>query len=424
MQRRTPRTARRLFAAGALATATALALTACGSGFSSSSSTSGALSKDLTHKNTALSVLIGSSGPAETKAVTNAVADWSKSSGTKASVTAANNLDQQLAQGFASGKPADVFYVASSAVAGYAKAGDLLAYGDQLPNKSDFYPTLVKSFTVGSTFYCAPKDVSTLALVINTKMWSEAGLTSKDYPTTWAQLKTVAAKLTTKQHAGLVMSPQYERLGAFMQEAGGTITNSAGTEATIDSKQNAAGLTYVQDLLKSGSAQFSTDQGTGWGGESFGKGLAAMTVEGNWITGAMQTDYPNIDYKVVEMPAGPSGKSTMQFTNCWGIAKDSPNQKAALALVEKLTSKSDQLSFSKQFGVMPSIQSAATEWKQQNPALVPFLNSVSFAKGVPNQDGSADVVTAFDSKLASLKTENPSDLLSTFQKNFQAILQK
>ena len=149
-----------------------------------------------------------------------------------------------------------------------------------------------------------------------------------------------------------------------------------------------------------------------------------MTVEGNWITGSMQTDYPNVKYKVAELPAGPSGKSTLQFTNCWGIAKDSPNQKAALNLVEKLTSSSDQLSFSKQFGVLPSIQSAATEWKKQNPALVPFLDSVAFAKGVPNQDGSTDVITAFDSNVPALKTSDPKTLLATFQKNFEPLLKK
>jgi multiple sugar transport system substrate-binding protein len=414
-----------LLAIGAVAALTTLGLTACGSGFSSSSgSTSAASTKDLTHKNTPLSVLIGSSGPAETKAVTSAVSSWSASSGTKATVTAASSLDQQLAQGFASGKPADVFYVSSSAVAGYAKAGDLLAYGKMLPNKSDFYPTLVKSFTVNGTFYCAPKDVSTLGLVVNTDMWKKAGLTDADLPTTWATLKADAAKLTTSAHVGLAMSPQYERLGAFMSEAGGTITNEAGTKATIDSSANAAGLTYVQDMLKAGSAKFSTDQGTGWGGESFGKGLAAMTVEGNWITGALSTDYPNIHYKVAELPAGPAGKGTLQFTNCWGIAKNSPNQAAALKLVEKLTSTSDQLSFSKQFGVLPSITSAASAWKSQNAALVPFLDSVAFAHGVPNQDGSADVVTAFDTQLPSLKTGDPKALLATFQKNFAAVLTK
>lgn len=51
-------------------------------------------------------------------------------------------------------------------LATYAKAGNLLAYGDQVKNKDDFYPALVKAFTYKDKFYCAPKDFSTLALVI------------------------------------------------------------------------------------------------------------------------------------------------------------------------------------------------------------------------------------------------------------------
>lgn len=419
MQRRTTK----LLAAGALAAVTALGLTACGSGFSNSGGTS-STAKALTSSDKPLSVLIGSSGPAETKAVTSAVSDWSKSSGTDATVTAASDLNQQLSQGFASGKPADVFYVSTDQLAGYAKNGSLLAYGDRLKNKGDFFPTLVKSFTVDNTFYCAPKDFSTLGLIINTDMWKQAGLTDSDIPTTWDQLKSVAAKLTTSSHVGLALSPQYARAGAFMAEAGGALTNAAGTKATVDSSANVKGLTYLQDLLKSGDAKFSTDLGTGWGGESFGKGQAAMTIEGNWITGALSSDYPNIKYKVAEMPAGPAGKGTLQFTNCWGIAKDSPNQAAALKLVEKLTSTSDQLAFAKDFGVMPSVQSAADTWKTDNPDLAPFLDSVSFAKGTPNQAGSADVIAAFDSKIAGLKTADPKALLATTQKQFAAILDK
>ncbi|GAA4267228.1 sugar ABC transporter substrate-binding protein [Frondihabitans peucedani] len=421
MQRRTTR----FLTVGALAAVTALGLTACGSGFSSSSGgSSSSITKALTSSDKPLSVLIGSSGPAETKAVTSAVSSWSSSSGTKATVTAASDLNQQLSQGFASGKPADVFYVSTDQLAGYAKNGSLLAYGDRLKNKGDFFPTLVKSFTVDKTFYCAPKDFSTLGLIINTDMWKKAGLTDSDVPTTWAQLKTVAAKLTTDGHVGLALSPQYARVGAFMAEAGGALTNTAGTKATVDSSANVKGLTYVQDLLKSGDAKFSSDLGTGWGGESFGKGQAAMTVEGNWITGALSSDYPGIKYKVAEMPAGPAGKGTLQFTNCWGIAKDSPNQKAALALVEKLTSTNQQLTFAKDFGVMPSVKSAADTWKSDNPDLAAFLDSASFAEGVPNQAGSADVIAALDSKVAGLKSADPQALLQTTQKQLAAVLDK
>ena len=107
--------------AGALLLVGAIALTGCGSGFSGGGSTSG--SSTLTSSDKPLNILIGSSGDAETKAVNAAVAAWSKGSGTKATVTAASDLNQQLAQGFASGNPADVFYLSTDALAGYASNG-------------------------------------------------------------------------------------------------------------------------------------------------------------------------------------------------------------------------------------------------------------------------------------------------------------
>ncbi len=128
----------RWLAGGAVAAAAALALTACGSGFNGGSGSSD--TGKLTSSDKALTVMIGSSGDAETAAVKSAVSDWSKSSGTKASVVAASDLNQQLSQGFAAKKPADVFYLSTDALAGYASNGSLLAYGDQLSNKSDFYP--------------------------------------------------------------------------------------------------------------------------------------------------------------------------------------------------------------------------------------------------------------------------------------------
>ncbi|RFA21045.1 sugar ABC transporter substrate-binding protein [Subtercola boreus] len=412
------RSTKRWLALGAVVAASTLTLAGCsGSGFSDSAGSSQNASSPLT-------VLIGSSGDAETKAVTDAVATWSSSSGTQATVTAASDLNQQLSQGFASGKPADVFYVSTDALAGYAANGSLLAYGEKLANKDDFYPTLVKSFTYDGQFYCAPKDFSTLGLVINTDLWSQAGLTDADVPTTWDQLSAVAQKLTTADHAGLSFSPEYARVGAFMAEAGGGLVNTDGTTATANSAASVAGLSYVKSLLTSGAAKYSSTLGAGWGGEAFGKGLAAMTIEGNWISGAMKADYPGIKYRIAELPAGTAGQGTLQFTNCWGIAADSQNQDAALKLVEQLTSTDQQLAFASAFGVMPSVQSAAAEWKSANPDLAPFLDSATFAQGVPTAQGSADVIKDLNSQLESLATADPQAILDSTQKNLEAVIGK
>ncbi|HJP78941.1 MAG TPA: extracellular solute-binding protein [Pseudonocardiaceae bacterium] len=416
MRRPTPR----LGAACALALATALSLTACGSGFSSQPGNTG--SGQLTSSKAALSILIGSSGDAETNAMTAAAKAWSETSGIGANVQVANNLDQQLAQGFAAGKPADVFYVSTSALTGYASNGSLLAYGDQLPNKNDFYPTLRASFTFGGKFYCAPKDFSTLALFINTADWQAAGLTDADIPTTWDQLATVAKRLTVAGRAGLTMSPQYERVGAFMAQAGGSLTNADQTTATADSPANVAGLNYVKQLLGAGSLKFSSDLGESWGGDAFGKGKAAMTVEGNWLTGTMSSSYPSVNYKIVPLPKGPDGAATLQFTNCLGIAAASKNQKAALSLVQYLTSAQQQLAFAKAFGVMPSVQSAAAQWKREFPQDAAFLQEAPGAKGMPNKPGTMDAISNFDTQVAGLASADPKTLLGGLQQNLAAAL--
>jgi multiple sugar transport system substrate-binding protein len=411
-------TARTWLAAGGLAIATTLALAGCGQGFSGGASEGAG---ELTSSDDALNILIGSSGDAETKAVQDAVAAWSKDSGVKATVVAATDLNQQLSQGFAAGSPPDVFYMSTDALAGYAGNGSLKAYGDLLGNKDDFYPTLVKSFTVDGDFYCAPKDFSTLQLIINTGLWEKAGLTDADIPTTWDQLAADAAKLTSGSTKGLVFSGEYARLGAFMAQAGGRLVSEDGTKAEANSDANVEALTYVQKHLQDGTFAYAADVGAGWGGEAFGKQLGAMTIEGNWITGAMG-DYPDVKYKVVELPKGPAGQGTLQFTNCWGMAADSPNQKAALDLIEYLTSADQQLAFSKAFGPMPSVQSAADQWKSENPDLVAFLTGADYAQGVPTNKGAADVITDFNAQLASLKTGDPKAILDSVQTSLEAVV--
>jgi multiple sugar transport system substrate-binding protein len=410
---------RRFAGTGALLVAGALTLTACGgSGFEEPADAAGETT-ELTSSDDALTVLIASSGDAETDAVTAAVADWSADSGVTADVQVAGDLPQQLSQGFAASTPPDLFYLSPDAISGYAENGSLQPYGDLLANKDDFYPSLVENFTVDDTFYCAPKDFSTLGLLINTELWADAGLTDADVPTTWDELAAVAETLTTGDRAGLALSAEYQRLGVFMAEAGGGLVVDG--EPVADSEGSVEGLEYVQTHLKDGTFAYAADLGAGWAGEAFGKELAAMAVEGNWITGAMSNDFPDVEYTVAELPAGPAGPGTLQFTNCWGMAADSPNQQAALDLVEHLTSAEQQLAFSEAFGPMPSIQSAAPDWTSANPDLAAFLDGAEYAQFPPTWTGATDVVTDFNSQLESLETGDPQEILGTVQSNLEAI---
>jgi multiple sugar transport system substrate-binding protein len=418
-----PRTSRRTLLGASGVALSALGLAACnGSGFEdtdtgSSGSDGGSGGSGGSG---GLSLIFGSSGDAETTAVQDAVAAWSEESGIDVEVTVATDMVQQLSQGFAAGNPFDVFYLGPDALAGYAGNGSLEPLNGKLDNEDDFYPNLLEAYTVDGNLYGAPKDFSTLALVINDDLWSAAGLGDSDHPTTWDDLKSVAQKLTSGDVVGLTMGAEYQRVGAFMVAAGGElVTDDA---ATANSAENVEGLTFIQDLQADGCLKFASDLCASWGGEAFGTGKAAMTVEGNWVTGGLAADFPDVSYTVVELPAGPAGQGTLEYTNTWGVAADSADKDTAIELVNFLTTTDQQLAFAKAFGVMPALQSAADAWREEYPELVAFIDSAEYAKDVPSQDGVAEVISDFNAQLEQLATQDPQAVLDGVQSNLEAAL--
>jgi multiple sugar transport system substrate-binding protein len=380
-----------------------------------------ALGSRQSAKATTVTALIGSSGPAETFAVNNAAKAFTKQTGIQVNVVVASDLGQQLAQGFASGNPPDIFYLGNDQVATYAKAGDLASL-DNLKNVKSFYPSLRAAYTYKGHLYAAPKDFSTLALVINTAAWKGAHLTSKDYPKTWKQLAAVAKKLTRNGQVGLCTGAEFHRLGVFMIQAGGWLVSKDGKTATVNSKANINAFNFVKSMIKAGSFKLTNQLGVGWGGEGFGKQLCAMTIEGNWIAGAMTHDYPTVSYKAVELPAGPAGKGTLQYDGGWGLAAASKNKSDAMSLISYLTATKVEMGNAKAFGVMPSVKADAKEWKKLYPQFAAFLAGADYSKSIPTVPDIATVLGDFNQQLQGLPNTDPKSILNRVNGELQSIL--
>ncbi len=402
----------------ALVTGVLLATAGCGGGFKSGNQSQ---ASQKTGK-ASLQVLIASSGDAETAAVKKAADAFAASSGNTVTVTAAQNMDQQLGQAFAANKPPDVFYLDASKFADYAAQGALYAYGDKAQGASDFYPNLKDAFTWKGTFYCAPKDFSTLALEINTTLWQKAGLTEADVPKSWDQLKSVATTLKGKLPGvtPLVVSPGRDRIDAFIVQAGGNLVSQDG-KPTADDPKNVAGLTYAKSLLQAGLMKYSSQVGAGWGGEAFGKAKAAMTIEGNWIKGAMKNDFPDVKYQVAALPAG-TQQGTLAFTQCWGIPAASQYKEQAIAFVDAMTKADQQMAFADAFGVMPSRQSLKDQYSQKFPSDKVFLDGAAYGVGPIKAPKTTQVLADYDNSLSKLATSDPAQILARLQKNLSAAL--
>ncbi len=365
-----------------------------------------------------LTMLIGSSGDAETTAVQAAADAWATETGNTVEVIAASDLVQQLGQGFSGNNPPDLFYMPWDQFQTYAAQGFLEPYAEDLSNAGDFLPALRDQFSFDGQFYCAPKDFSTLGLQINLDAWEAAGLTDADVPTTWDQLATVAAALTTPEQVGLSMGREYTRVGVFMDQAGGALVD--GDTIVADSAENAEGLAYLQGLIAAGSLKFPQELEAGWGGEAFGLGKAAMVIEGPWINGAMRNDFPDRRFISVELPAGPAGPSTFAFSNCWGMPVGSETRDATLSLIEFLTSDEQQLAFADAFGVIPSTEAGSASYAEQFPENAAFVAGVASATSPVAFQGASAAVADFNTQLEQIGSADPSALLASFQANLQA----
>nr|WP_297110977.1 extracellular solute-binding protein [Tessaracoccus sp.] len=363
---------------------------------------------------------MGSSGDAETTAVQAAADAWAATANATVKVIPASDLNQELAQGFAGDAAPDLFYMSWDQFQTYASDGYLEPYAQNLPNAGDFYQSLKDTFTFDGEFICAPKDFSTLGLVINTDLWAAAGLTDADLPKTWDDLHAVAKKLSVDGAAGLAMGAEYARVGVFMAQAGGGLMKD-GT-VTANSPENIAALDFVKSMLDDGSLKWPADLGAGWGGEAFGNAKAAMVIEGPWIAGALKNDFPDVKYQVIELPAGPGGKGTFTFSNCWGIAEGQKTAATAQKLVEFLTSDEQQLKFSDAFGVIPSTTGAAATYAEKFPENQAFVAGADYATTPVAFKGASDVVGELNNAITTLASADSKAVLDKVQTQLEAAL--
>jgi multiple sugar transport system substrate-binding protein len=356
-----------------------------------------------------------SSSAAEDAVLRKAIDDYNAKGRNTVELKILPEYETALTTALAGGEPPDVFYVNDNKVPDFGKNGVLEPIGDKVDNPSDFYDTLRESFTYQGTYYCPPKDFSTLQLVYNTADFANAGLKP---PTTWDELTAAAKALTKPGHPGLVMNAEFYRWGVFMTQAGAWPTNDDNTAMTMDTPQMRTALTYLSDNHKAGYFGTQASVGAGWGGEALGKGKTSMTVEGNWIVGAMKNDFPNVKYAVAELPAGPAGKGTMSFSVCYGVAKASKNKAAAIDVVKFLTAPDEQLAVTKEFPVMPSRKSLADQWLSGKPELEAFVAGADYAKKSVFVPGFKTAIDTFNDGIQGLAKGNTpvDDVVTSTQK--------
>ena len=342
----------------------------------------------------------GSSGAAEDEALNALLAQYEEESGVSVTFEPQPEFDTALQAALSAGDPPDFFYVDSFRLPDLADAGVLVPVPEEaITEPDDIYPSLTEAFTYDGTWYCPPKDFSTLGLVYNVDMLEAAGV---EPPTNMEELAAAAEALTTDGVVGLSFGAELARVGAFLLANGGYIVNDDVTEMTLDTEENRATLQYLADMFAAGHAAAPADIEAGWAGEAFGQGKAAMVIEGNWLVGTMANDYPDVNWAVAELPEGANGRATYAFTVCYGVATESPNPEASWEAIDFLTGPEGAAAWTAEFNVMPARESLREGWLADHPELEAFLNGAEYAHGWQFAPGFGDVNTEFNSQFEQL----------------------
>ena len=311
------------------------------------------------------------------------------------------DYDTALQTAIAGGSPPDVFYIDSFRLPDYVEAGALQPIGDQMDDPDDFYPSLRQAFTIDDTFWCPPKDFSTLGLQYNTDMFDAAGLEYPNADWTWDDLRTAAEALTDADNGvyGLTLSADFARMIAFLYQAGGSVTDADFTTMTLDSPEALQAAEYYIGLVTDGFAAQPSDLDSGWPGEAFGKEQAAMAIEGNWIAPYLNDQFPDLNWGLTEMPAGPGGDATMAFTVCYGVAASAANPEASVRLANWLTGAEGMAQWTGLGLAMPTRESLSADWLAQFPDLEPFLAGAEYAQPWQFRPGFQDVLDTINAGL-------------------------
>ncbi len=260
--------------------------------------------------------------------------------------TPAEFQDKMKAQ-MAGGTAPDVLYVDDQLMNAFAPTGQLLAldpYMEQAGvSRDDFIPALMTIFTYEGQTYALPKDWGTLGLVYLPEAFAAAGIEEPTEDWTWEDMRTAAQAIAeTGQYGGFCMGADWARFAPFAFSNGGTFATDDYTTATLDTPEVKEMANFVAEMKQEGSLVTPADVGAGWCGEAIGLQLVGMTTEGGWMVNFMRQNYPDVEWRAVQIPAGPATRADVIFTNGIGVnaATEFPNAAAALAIY--LTSAENQ----------------------------------------------------------------------------------
>ena len=316
---------------------------------------------------------------AETTAFQQMLAEFTAATGIEVEERVYSDYNLELQAELIGGNAPDVFYVDAYMAPFFISQGVLRPLDANEFSLNSFYAPLREAFNQNGQYYSVSKDYSTLALYYNKAM-----VNPNDIPTTFEELWS-GNFLTNLQAtlpsgvAAMTVNIDLARNMFIAQSGGLSITTSTG-RSNIGSDAIINNLNPQLTAWAEGKLTENSALGTGWNGDAFGQQKTAIMIEGNWVLGFLQQEFPNVDFGVLELPTYQGNKGTMVFTVGYSINAATTNLEGAKEFVKFATGRQGMATWTTGAGVLPSRIDVTTATGVENdPLKQPHIAGAAYA---------------------------------------------
>jgi multiple sugar transport system substrate-binding protein len=306
------------------------------------------------------------------------------------------NMDQQELMGLQSSDPPDLLQVMVAWTPSFASK-DVLEPIDSYVEESemdtsDFFSATLEASKYEDQMYGIPYRGEAMGLYWNKAMFRDAGLDPEQPPTTLAELRDFAIKLTkdidgdgaTDQYGyGMVAGQKGDAMYRWLpiiKSFGGDLLNAENNESAFGTPESREGIQWQADLflkdhvVPEGAV---TVDSTGIR-DLFMSGTTAMYIAGQWDTETIQAERPDIEFGTALIPGVNEGEPSPSILGGWmtSMSKGCDNKEAAWDFLNYCTSTEVQEYFTMTF---PARRSSMEAERYQNPMLAPFAEALDIA---------------------------------------------
>lgn len=262
--------------------------------------------------------------------------------------------------------------------------------------KENYSPGSLNAVSAGGKIYGYATEINTYQLIYNKKLLQEAGFDNP--PTTWTELKEMAAKLTKKDANGQVSQAGFGVITGWdsgvvhpflslLWSGGGKYLDVDNVKAQFNDEKGLATLQLYMDMIASGGIDMGVK-----GMDDFVAGKVGMIIMANWwratLKGSFADGYENVGVAPVPHADG-SESTTLQYNWLFAVDKNSQQQAEAWKFVQwlnqpagdgKLTPIGDYL-----YNALGAIPSRTSDQAVIAPELDDFMKafSASTATSIP-----------------------------------------